>query len=59
MSDMDAEKLKDWLRSNIEVSVVFCDNYGPGNDVYVGLKFMDEEMAFCSARICIPSRHDD
>ena len=50
--------LREWLRENLAVDVDSCDKWGPGNDVYVGLRFKGEATAFSYERVAIPSRED-
>ena len=59
MDDATKSAFIAWLRENLELEVEFSDKYGPGNDVYIGLKFKGEDGVFTSAFIAIPRQEAD
>lgn len=50
--------LREWVRGNLVVDVQNADKLGPGRDVYVGLRFKDEDRAFSYSLVGIPSGED-
>jgi len=55
--DNDMEKaLRAWLKENLVLHVQEADLWAAGQDVYVGLRFKDEDRAFCFERISIPTK---
>lgn len=55
MDEIDEHELRMWIRENLVIEVSSCDRYGPGADVYVGLKFKGESDVFTFERIDIPT----
>jgi hypothetical protein len=53
---MTESQLREWLRENLLIDVERVEGHGPGNDVYVGLRFKGEDYAFSYERISIPER---
>lgn len=51
---MTPEELKEWLRHNLEIEVRPASNYGPGNDVRIGLRFAGEDHPFIFEYVTIP-----
>ena len=58
MTEEMETSLREWLRENLVIDVDSCDKWGPGNDVYVGLRLKGDRLAFSTERVSIPSRED-
>lgn len=51
---MTLSELKEFLRENLKMDVVFTDPYGPDLSVKVALRFKDESEGFGEDYITIP-----
>lgn len=50
------EELRDWFRENLLLEVAAADPSGPGNSVFIGLRFAGEKDCFSREYVHIPDQ---
>ena len=52
--EIDEEKLKEFLKMNLVIETRYSETMGAGNDIVVGLRFINENKTFTEDTVYIP-----